>query len=287
MDNRGNITVEIAIVVIVLLMISGMILNSQEQLTQKVVKTAENKNIENLIGEVADNLINNPGSENWYRYKSGTPGLAIVNEEGQIIPNSVSFEKFMVLGSDYKKLVTDKIFGSKIKTSIEIIPHESKVSSVKIGLDEDSKNIYSVTRFVKCDFYKKYVLKDFQNDGKCNRNHNQKSDSCNYYKIFKGNLRKSDYYLLIDSNENDNLKYYVDTTRIVKEKYWQPTKSDCIYLNTEINFYDDNNAVVFIHFDKPHVKAVLVSVPTDFDKNNLYYDYFKTNDCDFILKAWY
>lgn len=45
---------------------------------------------------------------------------------------------------------------------MEVIPKESSISSVKIGSPDDGKNVYSVNRMVKCDFYKKYVVKDFQ-----------------------------------------------------------------------------------------------------------------------------
>ncbi len=288
MDGRGNITLEIGIVLIIILIICGVILNFEEITTQKLIKTQENDNIENLISEVADNLINNPGNpDNWEKNKKGTPGLAIINEEGKVIPNSVSYTKLIALGSNYKKLVTQNIFNSKIKSSIELMPQESSISSVKIGQENEGKNVFSVNRLVKCDFYKKYVIKDFQNDGKCNRNHKQNIHSCNYFKVFKGNLRASNYYLLIDEDEKYNLKYYIDTTRVVKLRFWESVNTDKISLNDKINFYDDTSAVVFIHFNKANAKAVLVSVPKSFDRNKLKYDYFRTNECDFILKAWY
>ena len=287
MDNRGNITLEITLLLIVILMIMGVLLTSVDNTTDKIVKSSEKQHLEHSTSEAVDNLINNPGNpNNWNEIGFGTPGLAIVNDDGETIPNSISWAKFVALGDDYKKLVREKIFDSKLKTSMELIPQESSISSVKIGQKEDSNTIISVNRLVKCDFYKKYVLKDFTNDGKCNRNHAQQSHSCDYFKIFKSNLRSSDYYLLIDDNEK-NLKFYIDTTRVVKEKYWQSTPSNQIYLNNEINFYDDTNAIVFIHFDKQKTKAVLVSVPKNFNRNNLDYDYFRTNDCEYILKAWY
>ena len=170
---------------------------------------------------------------------------------------------------------------------MELRPQKSTISSVKIGDYEDGSNIYSLTRLVKCDFYKSYVLKDFQNPGKCNKHHSQKDHSCNYFKVFPGNLRKSDYYLLIDDDETYELSYIVDTTRVVKDKYWEDTFSDVIYLNDKIEFYDDNSAIVFVHLDKPHPKALLVSVPKNFDDSFLEYDYFRTNECEFILTAWY
>ncbi len=286
-DNRGNMALEVAIVLVVIILICGFVLNYTEIMTQKSVKASEIENSENLITEVVDNLINNPGiPENWEKYEKGMPGLAIINEHGEVIPNSVSYTKFSVLGKNYKKLVDKKLFNSKVKTSMELIPQESTISSVKIGNKKEAGDIFSVNRIVKCDFYKKYVIKDFQYGGKCNHRHDQDHHSCNYFKIFKGNLRKSNYYLLIDSSEK-NVNYIVDTTRVAKARDWQSPISNRIALNDEINFYDDTSAIVFIHFDKPNTKAVLVSVPKNFDRNKLNYDYFRTNDCNLILKAWY
>jgi hypothetical protein len=140
---------------------------------------------------------------------------------------------------------------------------------------------------VKCDFYKGYVLKDFQNDGKCNRGHDQKKNSCNYFKVFPGNLKSSNYYLILDEDEEYNLKYYVDSTRVVKEKYWETATPEVIPLNDKFDFYDDDSAIVFVHLNKPKAKAVIVSVPKNFDRDYLKYDYFRTNECQFNLKAWY
>ncbi len=287
MDNKASSTIEIAIVLIVVLLISGTVLSSFENATDRIVNAQERENMEILTSQVVENLINNPGvPDNWFESLKGTPGLAIVNEGGETIPNSVSYSKFVALGSKYKKLVDERIFNSKIKTSMEIIPQKSSASSVKIGSNKDSNNIFAVNRIVKCDFYKKYVLKDFQSEGKCNRNHDQSSNSCNYFKIFKGNLKNSNYYLLLDESEY-NLKYIIDTTRVVKARYWQTAPSNVVCLNDKIDFYDDESAIVFIHFNKPKTKALLVSVPKNFDRDKLEYDYFRTNECEFVLKAWY
>ena len=283
MDDRGNMIIEVGIILILVLLISGIVLTSFENATEKIVNVEEKENMEIMVSETIDNLINNPGvPNNWFESGKGTAGLAIVNEDGQTIPNSVSYSKFIALGKNYKKLVDEKLFNSKIKTSMEIIPEESSISSVKIGSTEDVNEVFCVNRLVKCDFYKRYVLKDFEIEGKCNHKHDPGSHSCNYFKIFRGNFEKSDYYLLVD----DDVKYIVDTTRVVKEKYWQQS-SEVIYLNNEISFYDDDSAVVFIHFNKPHARALLVSVPKTFDKNKLEYDYFRTNECKFVLKAWH
>ncbi len=282
MDNRGSSTIEIGIVLIIILLIIGVSLTSFENTTNKIVDLQEKENMEIQASEFVDNLINNPGvPKSWHESGRGTPGLAIINEGGEIIPNSVSYSKFIALGKNYKKLVDEKSFNSKIKTSMEIIPQNSTISSVKIGSSDYVNNVFVVNRLIKCDFYKKYVMKDFENEGKCNREHDQGSHSCNYFKVFKENVEQSDYYLLVD----DNAKYLVDTT-IFKGKHWQKS-SDAIYLNDKIDFYNNTSAIVFIHFDKPHAKALLVSVPKNFDKNKIEYDFFRTNECKLIVKSWH
>lgn len=288
MDSRGSLTIELAVVLVIIILIIGVTLASYQNSSDKIVQMQKEENMEVMLTEVVDNLINNPGTpENWFERAKGTPGLAIVNDEGQIISNSISWAKFSVLGDNYKKLVDKKLFESKIKSSMELIPQKSSISSVKIGSENSANNVYTVNRLVKCDFYKKYVIKDFQNPGKCRHNHNPGKYSCNYFKIFKGNLKSSNYYLLIDDDYGHNLKYMIDTTRAVKEKPWMTASSNKIYLNNEINFYDDTSAVVFVHFDEAKANALLVRVPKDFDRGKLNYDYFRTNDCQFILRAWY
>lgn len=280
--------IEIGIILIIILVIFGVILSSIENSTQKAIKEVEGNNMEKLISEVVDNLINNPGvPDNWQEYGKGTPGLAIVNDDGKIVANSVSYAKLIALGNDYDKLVYEKLFTSKIHTSMELIPKESAISSVKIGENVDGENIFSLTRLVKCDFYKSYVLKSLENEGKCNRHHPQDKHSCNYFKVFPGNLKKSDYYLLIDDSEEHDLSYIVETTKADEDMNWKTTISDSIHLNDEIDFYDDKSAVVFVHLDKPHPKALLVSVPKDFNRDFLKYDYFRTNECEFVIKACY
>lgn len=118
--------IEISLILIVIMVIFGAILNSVENQTEKVLSQVESNNMEKMISEVGDNLINNPGvPDNWNEYGRGTPGLAIVNEGGTAIPNTVSYAKLAALGNDYRKLVYEQLFDSKIHSSMELKPHES------------------------------------------------------------------------------------------------------------------------------------------------------------------
>lgn len=290
MDNKGNFTLEIVVAGMILLLILGIISLATEVSQEKISKSVESNNIEKTISEIADSLINDPGKPIiWEDYKPSRIGLAIINEDEKVIPNSVSYFKLLELGRDYDNYVTKRIFNNKFQSSMELIPYETSISSVKIGSNDiDSNNVYSVNRVVKCDFFKKYVICDFLNDGKCNHNHNQKDHSCNYFKIFKGNLKKTDYYLLLNNSEVPESKYSIDTTHFKSYKY-KSTSNTKIYLNNELKELFEGNessCIVFIHFDKKDTKAVLVGVPKDFDKSKLNYNYFTTQKCDFIIKAW-
>lgn len=290
MDNKGNFTLEILVVGMIIILILGIISVASEISQEKISKSVENNNIEKTISEVADSLINDPGIPiNWEDFKSKRVGLAIINKDETVIPNSVSYFKLLELGRDYENLVTKRLFNNKFHSSMELIPYETSISSVKIGSDNvQSNTIFSANRVVKCDFFKKYVICDFLNDGKCNHNHNQKDHSCNYFKVFKGNLKKTDYYLLLSDGEKQKNKYSIDNTH--SKSYSSTSVSNTrIYLNNEVNELfegNDTSAVVFIHFDRRDTKAVLVGVPKDFDKSKLKYNYFTTQTCDFVIKAW-
>ena len=270
---------ETAILIVVVLMIFGVVLSAHEEMAGKITKTTEENSMERTLNELCDNLINNPGSPEWWKYQSGTVGLAITDSDNNTVPNSVSYEKLMVLLNNYDKLITDKY---KVKTSLKLEPVDSCVGEISMG-HTGTDEVYSVNRMVKCDFFKKYVLKNFENTGKCNHRHKQSEYSCSYFKIFKGNLKTSDYYLVSDE---DDLSYIVDTTRVVKEREWESMTTERVYLNPLIDFYEDTSAVVFIHLDKPSAHAFIISVPKSFNPDYLSYDYFKTNECRLTLTGY-
>lgn len=280
--------IETGLALIMVLLIFGAVLSAAENSTEKAVRATQTNNMEKMVSEVADNLINNPGvPDNWDEYGKGTPGLAVVNDEGHVVPNSVSYSKLIALGKDYEKLVYEKMLMSKIHSSMELNPQESRVSSVKIGEAEGDANVFSLSRMVKCDFYKSHVIGDFESDGKCNRNHNPDEYACNYFKVFKENLKDFDYYLIIDDGEIYDLSYIVETTSGDEGQSWQTAVSDKVSINEKIDLHDGADAIVFVHLDKAHPKAALICVPKNFDDDLLQYDYFRTNECEFVMKAWH
>ena len=121
MDNKGNFTLEIVVVGIVILLILGITSLASEISQEKISKNVENSNIEKTINEVVDTLINDPGTPiNWEDFKPKRVGLAIINVDEKVIPNSVSYFKLLELGRDYDKLVKRKIFDNKFSSSMEV-----------------------------------------------------------------------------------------------------------------------------------------------------------------------
>ena len=290
MDSRGNFTLEIVVTGIIIVLILGMISFALEASGDKLSKSVENQNIEKIISESCDNLINNPGiPQNWEDFKAKRVGLAIVNGEDNVVPNSVSYYKLVELGKDYDRLVEKGLFDNNFKSSMELVPYKTSISSVKIGESSEATNSYSVNRLVKCDFFKKYAVCDFSLEGKCNHNHNQDKYSCSYFKIFKNNLKTLDYYLLFDESEVNSVKYSYDTTHYKSFGEGITAAKTVVNLNDDLKntfSFNDSSSIVFVHLNKKDAKAVLVGVPKDFDKSKLSYDYFITQPCNFIIKAW-
>lgn len=290
MDEKGFSSVEIFVVLILLLLAIGVILEFTQKSSETLSTAISEGNLEKITTETCDNLINNPGSpKNWneLRQKENViVGLAILNEDNKTIPNSISFEKFLAVGEDYNKLINENIFKNQVKSSISLTAFNENIEQKTWGSSVTSENIFSINRIVTCDFYKKFSINSFQNNGKCNQYHIGEH-SCNYFKIFKSYLKTTDYYLLFDENSYNDVYYSLDTTLIPSIS--KKVTNDVIKLNNEIEnkliFSEDG--IIFVHTNKEDVKAVLVGVPKDFDKKYLKYEYFISNQCEFTLKTSY
>ena len=56
MDNKGNVTLEIGVIIIILLMVMGIVLSLNEISTEKIVRQSENEHIQTLLEESVVNL---------------------------------------------------------------------------------------------------------------------------------------------------------------------------------------------------------------------------------------
>lgn len=282
MDNRGLISGEIIVLLILIVLIIGVISNFTERTSYKITDKISNENLEKQASEFADNLINNPGTPtNWNELKNKNnviPGLGIINENEATVVNSVDYIKLMALKNDYDKLITKQVFNEDFKSSITITPLTGSVDEIAIGND-NLENPTTVNRLVICNFLKKYTVGSFEKNGPCNYYHIT-THSCNHFKVFTSYLKKMDYYLLFEKNSYNNYYWSIGSTEIPGLP--KLADSDKIYLNDIISqkIILKNNGVIFVHINQENPKAVLVSVPKEFDKSKLNYDYFVSTECN-------
>jgi hypothetical protein len=292
MENKGNFfSIEIIIVLIFFIMIIGIITNLTDNTTEKIINSMELNNLEKLSSETLDILINNPGTPNYWEslntYGNIHLGFAIVNLDNKTIKNSVSFDKISKLENSYNLLISEKIFNNKIKSSIAIYPLNSEIPSSFYGNIDESDNVISINRLIKCDYYSKYTLLKFNEKGYCNKNHDN-NYSCGSFKVYKSYLKNNDYYLLSSDENLNNVFYSIDTTHKKNNKF-EKINNNKIYLNDilEENLENISNEIFFIHLKENSTKILLVSVPKDFNEDVLIYDYFIINDCKIVFKTWY
>ena len=126
-----------------------------------------------------------------------------------------------------------------------------------------------------------YLLFCINHPGKTAKRHcNECSqDLCNEC-VFESHL---EHY-----KEITKIEYSIDTTHF-KSKEMKPVTNTKIHLNDELKStfeMNESSSIVFIHMNKKNAKAVLISVPKDFDRSKLNYNYFTTQTCEFTIRVW-
>lgn len=286
MDSRGMISSEIVVLLILIVLIIGVIANFAERTSYTITEKISDENLERLAAKFGDNLINNPGTPtNWNELKNKNgviPGLGIVDENEATVVNSVDYAKLMALKKDYGNLITRQVFDDDFKSSITLTPLTGSIGEITVG-DGNLESPTTVNRLVICNFLKKYTLGSFEKDAPCNYYH-LTGHSCNHFKVFKSYLKKMDYYLLFEKNSYHNYYWSIGSTEIPGLP--KLAKTDKVYLNDMISqkIILKNNGVIFVHINQENPKAVLVSVPKEFDKSKLNYDYFVSTECNLKIQ---
>ena len=355
-DSKGMIfSTDLLLVLLLFIVILGIVANIIYSSNEKILNPLEVAELERLSGEVVDNLINNPGTpshwENFFNFDGVSPGLAIENSGGEAIINTISFKKIKILENNgYDDLITEKMFGGEIKSSITLYPIDSDIDPVFIGdsslngnttlSNSNISNIVVVNRTVKCDFYHDLALVSVfkgnelekniieynnsinNNNNNSNNNNNNNnlnelsisrnicnhetinnlnhSDNesykwiCKEFKITKKDFEENNYFLFFSNASTNNGNYWIidDISNISNSE--NPINNEKISLNNHFTsiFENKSSMIFYLHFkiNKNNLNdfnAVLVSIPKDIDENNLNIDYFKEQDCYFIMKTSY
>ena len=176
-----------------------------------------------------------------------------------------------------------------------------------------------VNRTVRCDFLSSFVVYDFNDlelygdeytrDAACNHdsdsnleNHANDGRSlwlCKNFRVYKKSLENYDYYLISDESIKTSNSYWILESLNRPHDNRQRLDREVMELNTFFSedLENSSNEIYSIHFniDKNHVndfKTVLVALPKNMTndllaKNELKYDYFKSQEVNYVLKIAY
>lgn len=227
----------------------------------------------------------------------------------------------------YEDLIDKKIFNEKIKSYIAIYPIFCNITPFFVGdnisiSNSNVSNIVTVNRTVKCDFYRDLAIFSvfggnklsksnifYNNDNLpnnkniCNHetltnlNHSDVGDYnwiCKEFKITKKNFEENNYYLLFNDNSTNNADYWIldDIKNVSTSENF--INNEKINLNDKfnINFENESSMIFYIHFkiNKNNLNkfnAVLIETPKDMNIDDLNIDYFKEQNCYFIMRSCY
>lgn len=234
--------------------------------------------------------------------------------------NTVSFKKLQILkNGEYENLITKKLFKNKIKSSISIYPINSSIDPITISDDfnnheTSSSNIIAVNRTVRCNFYSDLSIisvsnidkinnKSYNNLNLCNHRNIEKNEHfddekyewiCKGFKLNKNDFEEKNYYVVFNENSVNKENYWVLDTIKNHSNDEKIINSNKINLNDQLNqFFENENSMIFYLHSKINknnidkYEYVLIEVPKDLDISSFNIDYFKDQDCYFIMKSYY
>lgn len=317
-DSKGFISsVELLLGLVILIVIIGITTNIIENSNEKISNSVKNSYLERITEETADYLIKNPGTpENWQylnNFNNIIPGFAIIDKNKDVIPNTVMFEKIKLLENNYDNLIAKNFFKNEIKSSIAIYPINSRLNPIIYGdNDLNSKDIVVANRTIKSDFLSNLVVtsiskKDENIDYQelCNHAFSNRSDNLNHstegenlwicknFRVYKKNLEYNDYFLIFDDNTQNSGFWILDSGNHLSNNE-NSIFSEKVNLNSyfDENLKNNNVLTFYLHCkikqsEKNHFNCVLVAIPKGLDINSLNIEYFKVQECYFILKTAY
>ncbi len=301
------------------------IIDISSEKTMNSLEVQEIERITNEIVDILINNPGTPKHwENLYDFSIVNPGLSIensseVNDE-EFYLNTVSFKKLQILkNGEYENLITKKLFKNKIKSSISIYPINSSIDPITISDDFNnhetgSSNIIAVNRTVRCNFYSDLSIisvsnidkinnKSYNNLNLCNHRNIEKNEHfddekyewiCKGFKLNKNDFEEKNYYVVFNENSVNKENYWVLDTIKNHSNDEKIINSNKINLNDQLNqFFENENSMIFYLHSKINknnidkYEYVLIEVPKDLDISSFNIDYFKDQDCYFIMKSYY
>ena len=189
----------------------------------------------------------------------------------------------------------------------------------EINDNVNDNNIIVVNRTVQCDFYSNFVMysfndlelagNDYIRNADCNHDTNPNLTShandrdslwlCKNFRIYRKTLEAYNYYLISDESIKISNAYWILESMNRTSDNKQRLNQEVIDLNpffTE-DLENSSNEIYSIHFNVPKdriddFRTVLVAVPKNMTndlmaRNELKYDYFKSEEVNYVFKVAY
>lgn len=117
---------------------------------------------------------------------------------------------------------------------------------------------------------------------------------CKGFKLNKNDFEEKNYYIVFNENSVNKENYWVLDTIKNHSNDEKIINSNKINLNDHLNqFFENENSMIFyLHskINKDNIdkyEYVLIGVPKDLDISSFNIDYFKDQDCYFIMRSYY
>ncbi|WP_297983117.1 hypothetical protein [uncultured Methanobrevibacter sp.] len=269
-------------------------------------------------GIVSSNII--PGLSIKKKDKENGQFLDESKASEKIISNTISYEKIKKVKSNYNKLINENLFNNSYISSISFIPLNKNMNSMIMGDDMDiENNVIVVNRSVKCDFYTNFVIykfneldlygEDYNKSSLCSHdtnpnleNHTNDGNSiwlCHNFRVYRNSLNEYNYYLISSESTIRANNHWILESDNHTSNQKERLNDELIDLNPYFTADLENitNNIYSIHFnvEKSHAEdfnSLLVAVPKNMTEemisnNELKYDYFRSQQVEFILKTAY
>jgi hypothetical protein len=325
-DNGGQVfSLDSMFALIIITVILGLSANAMDLVNFQIDDYSSEKFLERITTDAATTLINTPGSPDKWEINNLSgyevmPGLAEVDSEGKIVPNTLSIKKIRGLQSAYSELMGGKIIPYGIHSNVVLYPVDHSLSPIVLNNETppgDAVEVAVVNRTVLCDSMILSTLITINTSGSSsnyenrsfvdicphktlklemehqNLNYGGPSWACRYFKISQEDLNSTDFYIITDPETlgGTSNQWIIDKTdNMTNER--QNFNPGPLLINNKISqvLGQDKKAVLWLHVtftsSTPSFGVYLVGAPKGTPIDNVKLEYVNPRPYFFVLKVW-
>lgn len=311
LDKQGQaFTLDVMLALVIITIIMGISADAVDIASYKATDYSARFSLERVTTDAADMLIKTPGSpDDW---ESGitnltTPGLALIDPTGRVIPNTLSVKKINVLKNNYNSLIYGKVLPQGVNSSLRIYPTNPSLSPIEImnNSPEKAVEVAVANRTVVFDFldveavvYNNTHKKNYSETICPNHNHSQPSGkwACQHFNITLSELNSTDFYILtVPANIGDNSPSWIidRPEKGLDDGNGEKFSSTPVNVTGNISnlLGNDTKGVLWFHVRTPGNKdrnfdAYIVSVPKEVPIEHVSFN-LTPEPWFFVLQVWY